>query len=154
MWPCKSLVLLSTLLPLFKPASAWQQCKAVPGSPSWPSLAKWAALNQSVDGRLLQPSPPATACHEPEYNAAVCANIALDWTIIDFQPSLPNGNAWDNWNNDSCLPDPNAPCSREGYPVYVINATCSEDVKQGINFARVNNVRLIVKGTGVDLLGR
>jgi hypothetical protein len=156
MWPCESFVSFSTLLPLFTTASAWQQCKAVPGTPSWPSPAKWAALNQSIDGRLLQPSPPAAACHadEPEYNFAVCANITQDWTSIDFQPNLPNGNAWDNWNNDSCLPDPTKPCSGEGYPVYVINATSSEDVKHGIDFARYNNVRLIVKGTGVDYLGR
>ncbi len=156
MWSCKSLVLLLTLFPFLKPASAVQQCKAVPGTPSWPNLATWAALNHSIDGRLLQPSPPAAVCHtdEPEYNAAACTYMTQGWTSIDFQPTLPNGNAYDNWNNDSCLPDPAAPCSGEGYPVYVINATCSEDIKQGIVFARGNNVRLIVKGTGADFLGR
>lgn len=125
----------------------------MPGTPSWPTLDKWAALNHSLSGRLLQPPPPAVACHiVPE--SAACANITLAWNSIDFQPTLPNGNAWDNWTNDSCLPDPNAPCSSQGYPVYVINATCSQDVKQGIDFARNNNVRVIVKGTGVDYLGR
>jgi hypothetical protein len=119
-------------------------------------LTKWAALNHSIDGRLLQPSTLGAACHtdRPEYNATACTTIAQDWTNIDFQPTLPNGNAWDNWNNDFCIPDPTAPCSGEGYPVYVINATCREDVKHGIDFGRENNVRLIVKGTGVDYLGK
>jgi FAD/FMN-containing dehydrogenase len=59
-----------------------------------------------------------------------------------------------NWNNDTCLPYPTDPCSGEGYPIYVVNATSAEDVKKGVDFARENNVRLIVKGTGHDYLGR
>jgi hypothetical protein len=138
MWSRKLLVLPSILFALLKSASAVQQCKAVPGTPSWPSLAEWAALNHSVDGRLLQPSPPAAACHteEPEYDAAACTIITQAWTSVDFQSTLPNVNSYNNWNNDSCIPDPAAPCSGDGYPVYVINATCSEDVKHGIDFAR------------------
>jgi hypothetical protein len=61
---------------------------------------------------------------------------------------------WNNWNNDSCLPDFADPCSGKGYSVYVINATCVDDVKKGVDFARNNNVRLIVKGMGHDYLGR
>ena len=38
--------------------------------------------------------------------------------------------------------------------MYVVNATCAEDVKKGIDFARERNVRLVVKGTGHDYLGR
>jgi FAD/FMN-containing dehydrogenase len=59
-----------------------------------------------------------------------------------------------NWNNDTCLPYPTDPCSDEGYPIYVVNATNAEDVKRGVDFAREKNVRLIVKGTGHDYLGR
>jgi len=35
-----------------------------------------------------------------------------------------------------------------------VNATCKEDVKRGVDFARENDVRLIVKATGHDYLGR
>jgi FAD/FMN-containing dehydrogenase len=59
-----------------------------------------------------------------------------------------------NWNNDTCLPIATYPCSGQGYPIYVVNATCAEDVKKGVDFARENNVRLVVKGTGHDYLGR
>ncbi len=62
--------------------------------------------------------------------------------------------AENNWVNDSCLPIPTVACTGEGYPIYVVNATCAEDVKKGVDFARENNVRLVVKGTGVDYLGR
>jgi hypothetical protein len=105
---------------------------------------------------LLQPSPPGAVCHsdQPTYNADACAVITQGWTNIDFEATIPNSIAWDNWNNDSCLPYPGTPCSGEGYPVYVINATSKEDVKAGVDFARENNVRLIVKGSGHDYLGR
>lgn len=36
----------------------------------------------------------------------------------------------------------------------MINATCKEDVKAGVDFARENNVRLNVKSTGHDYMGR
>ncbi len=52
------------------------------------------------------------------------------------------------------MPIATYPCSGQGYPIYVVNATCAEDVKKGVDFARENNVRLVVKGTGHDYLGR
>lgn len=62
--------------------------------------------------------------------------------------------AWNNMNNDSCLPDPSAPCSGLGYPVYVVNATSAEEVKLGIDFARNNNIRVNVKASGHDFMKR
>lgn len=38
--------------------------------------------------------------------------------------------------------------------MYVVNATCAEDVKKGVDFAREENVRLVVKASGHDYLGR
>jgi hypothetical protein len=131
-------------------------CKASLGSPDWPTLSQWAALNASISGRLLQPPPPGAVCHpdQPTYNAAECPTVLTDWYSIPFHVDNPISSAWNNWNNDSCLPTLPSPCSGEGYPVYVINATCKEDVKAGIDFARKNNVRLNVKSSGHDYMGR
>lgn len=131
-------------------------CKASLGSADWPSAAQWASLNHSVQGRLLQPPPPGAVCHPDQstYNAQQCPIVSSKWSSIFFHQADPVSSAWNNWNNDSCLPYPNTPCSGKGYPVYVINATCKEDVKKGVDFARENNVRLIVKATGHDYLGR
>jgi hypothetical protein len=153
----KSFLLLSSFIQYLTFVVAWEPaCKAVPGTSSWPSLDKWKALNSSIDGRLLRPSPPGAVCHsdQPTYNTDACTVVTQGWTNIDFEATIPNSIAWDNWNNDSCLPYPGTPCSGEGYPVYVINATSKEDVKAGVDFARENNVRLIVKGSGHDYLGR
>ena len=131
-------------------------CKAALGSSDWPSLSQWTALNASVSGRLLKPPPPGAVCHpdQPTYSTAECAIVITDWYTIQFHVENPISSAWNNWNNDSCLPTLPSPCSGEGYPVYVINATCKEDVKAGVDFAREHNVRLNIKSSGHDYLGR
>lgn len=52
-------------------------CKAIPGSPDWPSGSSWSALNSSLSGRLLQLAPPGAVCHpdQPTYNAAICLTV-------------------------------------------------------------------------------
>lgn len=140
-------------------ARAWASdgsCKAIPGSPSWPSHSEWQSLNRSVSGHLLAPTPPAAVCHrdQPSFSNSSCAYVTYAWQNSTFHADDPISVEFENWNNDSCLPDPTAPCSGAGYPVYVINATTAQDVRAGIDFARKNDVRLIVKGSGHDYLGR
>ena len=149
------LSLLQLLLSV-SPGQPSPSCKATPGSPSWPGQPKWHAFNCSISGRLLHPTPPAAVCHpdQPTYNNATCATVASEWLTVDFYAEDPISNAWPNWNNDSCLPFLPGPCSSEGFPLYAVNATCVEDIRKGINFARENNVRLVVKASGHDYLGR
>lgn len=152
-------VMISLLLQLLTVANAGQPsryCKASPGSPSWPSTFKWNALNSSISGRLLKPAPPGAVCHPDQltYNAALCDVATAEWTTVDWYAEDPISSAWPFWNNDSCLPFLPTPCSGEGFPVYAINATCALDVKHGVDFARENDVRIVVKATGHDYLGR
>jgi FAD/FMN-containing dehydrogenase len=58
--------------------------------------------------------------------------------------------------NNSCSPfsSPTSQCNLGNYPVYVVNASSSDHVAATINFAKKNNIRLIVKSTGHDLLGK
>jgi hypothetical protein len=151
-----SFTMFSLFILLVACANAEPLCKAYPGSRAWPSLSRWAALNASISGRLLQPPPPGAVCHpgQPTYNSASCVTIQNNWTNIDYHSTNPISSAWNNWNNDSCIPYLPSPCSGEGYPIYVVNATCIDDVKKGVDFARENNVRLIVKASGHDYLGR
>lgn len=132
------------------------KCKAAPNSHSWPSQHEWVSLNRSLSGRLLKPPPPGAVCHpgQPTYNAAACPSVQAGWLTSIYHSDDPVSTIQNNWNNDTCLPYPTDPCSGEGYPIYVVNATSAEDVKKGVDFARENNVRLIVKGTGHDYLGR
>ncbi|KAH8682868.1 hypothetical protein BGZ60DRAFT_479702 [Tricladium varicosporioides] len=137
-------------------ASSHQQCKATPGSHDWPSDFEWAQLNQTLSGRLIKPIPPGAVCHPDQstFDSTTCPVVQAGWKTAVWHTNNPVSSIRDNWNNDTCIPIPTAPCSGEGYPIYVINATVASDVKKGVDFARRNNIRLIVKGTGHDYLGR
>lgn len=68
----------------------------------------------------------------------------------------PAAELWTYFTNDTCRPtdDPTASCTLGYYPVYVILAQTTAHIKAGIDFARQNNIRLIVRNTGHDFLGR
>lgn len=60
------------------------------------------------------------------------------------------------WNNNSCSPflDPEMPCTLGNLASYAIDIRCAEDAITGIRFAEDNNIRLSIKNTGHDFLGR
>lgn len=99
-----------------------KRCKATPDSSSWPSTSEWNALNQTVAGRLLKPPPPCAVCHanQPTYDSKTCKST--NWTDAATYANDPLGIINPNWSNDSCLPQPQYPCSGKGFPIYVRDA--------------------------------
>ncbi|KAF2663716.1 FAD-binding domain-containing protein [Microthyrium microscopicum] len=138
-------------------ADAAATCKAHPTRPDWPSRADWSALNTLIGGGLLEPAPLAAACHRthPSYNAARCTNIKANWASSEFHAHHPTSSLWTNVNGYSCeITDTARDCTTAGFPVYVINATDSRQVGLAVQWANKNNVRVSVKSTGHDFLGR
>lgn len=147
-------------LPKTAPNSTSTRCKVYPGDQNWPSVEAWASLKKLVDNRLLeQPEPLASACYSgPLYNADECARATAQWNssyshfdnAVEVMSPVAQGM--------TCLPPlvytPSQNCTRGGFPLYVINATKPEHVQLGVNFARNTGVRLIVKNTGHDFLGK
>ncbi|KAF9879641.1 FAD binding domain-containing protein [Colletotrichum karsti] len=140
----------------FAPWAYAASCRSSPGAADWPPAESWARLDESLGGRLLRPAPPGAVCHpgQPVYDVDGCAAAAAGWSERDFHVADPVSVMWDNWSNDTCLPDPAHLCRSGGYSAFVVNATTPEHVKLGVDFARENNVRLNVKSTGHDYLGR
>lgn len=68
------------------------QCRVLPGDADWPSAAQWAALNKTVNGRLIASVPLASACHSGgpfnNYNAAACAELQSTWNKTTLQRSV------------------------------------------------------------------
>ena len=135
-----------------------QRCKVYPGDANWPCDLAWETLNKLTDNRLLQPSPQASACYNgPLYDGAKCQEMTATWNRsyshfidpIEMMSPVAQGL--------TCLP-PNVfdsgNCTRGGFPMYVINATEPKHVQMGVNFARNSGVRLVVKNTGHDFLGK
>ncbi|KAI1818957.1 FAD-binding domain-containing protein [Xylaria intraflava] len=155
---------LAALLALGRGSAAWLEaqsddgsCKSFPGTASWPSEQTWASFNQSTGGKLINSGPPPGAvCHpdQPNWDPDQCAIVTAAWSTYEFHQRNPVSNMWQQYNNDTCLVDPDTPCSSAGYPAYVVNATTAMDVKLSLEFAHKHNIRIIVKSSGHDYQGR
>lgn len=128
-------------------------CKNVPGGPGWPSDSDWARLNAAVGGNILKPPAPAAGCHQNSA-AQSCLSVRNGWHTAEFHVSHPTSVIWQNWSNYSCSVDARATCRTTGYPLYVVAATEWSHVKAAVDFARTKNIRLNIKATGHDFLGR
>ncbi|KAJ4385949.1 hypothetical protein N0V85_007952 [Neurospora sp. IMI 360204] len=142
-------------------------CKCYPGRPCWPSANKWNNLNRTVDGTLRVNVPAGAVCHNTfdgpfgtiqTYNEAACADVKENFVSYNEQWTVekPADGLWTYFTNDTCRPtsNPSDPCTLGSYGVYVIMATKASHIQAGVNFARQNNLRLIVRNTGHDFVGR
>lgn len=153
-------MLLSTLLLSFLVARAARagsrQCRCIPGDSCWPSVSDWLALNDTVQGRLISTIPLASPCHTSSYNETTCGILKQEWPYADVHISSPSSYVAPLPQNQSC--DPFTPreteCQLGNYPAYVVNASTADDAIAAVQFAQQHNIRLVIKSTGHDLLGR
>ncbi|KAL7274198.1 hypothetical protein RUND412_002913 [Rhizina undulata] len=131
-------------------------CKVSPLDTDWPSDSDWSALNTTVSGRLIKVVPIASPCHDPYYNETACEYVTDNWNEATLHSNDPASIMAPIFSNNTCLPsdDPTTSCTIGFYPVYAINVSDYTHVQAGINFARENNIRLVVKNTGHDFLGK
>ena len=108
-----------------------------PSDPGWPTTAQWAQLDRDVEGRLLKPVSPFLNCSESAGHyecATVLQRIHNPYSIGD-EPALTQASGWvDAWTCESSA--------------YAVAAERTADVAAAVNFARTNNLRLVVKGGG------
>ena len=113
-----------------------------PSDRRWPSPDAWESLNHAVGGRLAKVQTPLMACGEPS-DAPACAALFRQLKnpyFIGDQPGVTQTLGWvDGWTFK-----PSA---------YAVAARQTSDVVAAVNFARDNNLRLVVKGGGHSYLG-
>ncbi|KAI0110925.1 isoamyl alcohol oxidase [Nemania sp. FL0031] len=131
-------------------------CKCIPGDLCWPSAKAWADFNATIGGRLVTPQQLASVCHNPGHDEAACAYIQEQWTspfLHDGSSSSPMAAAV---ADESCDPFTarELPCKAGDTITYSVNATSAEDFAKAIAFAHRNNIRLVIRNTGHDYLGK
>lgn len=135
-----------------------RSCRCLPSQPCWPSVESWSNLNKTVNGRLIATHPPAYECHDPHYDSATCQKIQDGYHYDLWRQSQPGAALQINWEVDGekgCLGfNRTLPCNQGAVPLYTVNATTVEHVQDTIKFATTFNIRLVIKNTGHDLLGR
>lgn len=132
------------------------------GMPNFPSASAWQSLNETVKGRLIKFAHPGASCYVSTFNELECERFRdqlSNATAVGENPFLTN---WPQWAGNPCQPtadnytvDPQAPKCKQGkFPDYALAARSAEDVSIGLKFAAKWNIRVIVKNTGHDFLGR
>jgi hypothetical protein len=113
-----------------------------PSDPSWPTAANWEKLKRQVGGRLIPVSSPLAPCKDSPGSAA-CASRIEEMKNPYFIGEQAGGTQTSGW--------------LEGWTsapsVYAVVAQRTEDVVAAVNFARDNNLRLVVKGGGHSYQG-
>ncbi|KAF2805464.1 isoamyl alcohol oxidase [Mytilinidion resinicola] len=138
-----------------KPSTS-PQCRCIPQDPCWPSTADWDRLNDTLSGRLIATVPLAHVCHDPQYNQTACDALKKGWPYIQTHASSPSSFVSPLAQNQSCDPFTSAlsKCQLGNEPIYAVNVSSPDHIAETLKFAHLNNIRVIVKNTGHDLLGK
>ncbi|KAI7774542.1 hypothetical protein LA080_008240 [Diaporthe eres] len=140
-------------------------CKCYVGDECWPKADEWTALNATLNGNLAVHIPPGAVCHNTyqgplgnisTYNDAACSSVSVNFQSAQWATDQPAAALWTYYTNETCRPtsNRNTPCTLGYYGVYVILAKTYEHVKAGVDFARTHDLRLVIRNTGHDFLGR
>ncbi|KAJ5238505.1 hypothetical protein N7468_003124 [Penicillium chermesinum] len=142
---------------LFALGAAYRpQCRYLPGDVQWPRQKLWDRLNATVDGRLIATAPLASVCHDPQYNETACAVLQEWWSWARYHENSPTSVMTPWFQDQECSPytSVSTPCQLGNLVAYSINVSSAADVQAGVKFTRENNVRLVIKNTGHDYMGK
>src|SRR5271165_789725 len=113
-----------------------------PGDPGWPSGESWDQLGHDVGGRLIKVRSPLAACVGASSDAD-CAQVFKELKnpyYLGDDVGLTQSLGWIGaWTSHPS--------------VYAVAAKTTGDVVAAVNFARKNNLRLVVKGGGHSYQG-
>ena len=113
-----------------------------PGDPAWPTEASWDRLDRAVGGRLIKVRSPLSACIEAP-SSPECAHVLKELRnpfYLGDEVGLTQTLGWvDAWTSQPS--------------VYAVAAGSTADVVAAVDFARENDLRLVVKGGGHSYQG-
>ena len=136
-----------------------QNCRCFPGDECWPSQNDWNDFNNTVGGKLIATVPIASACHVDSYavyDAQKCADLQAIWDFPSTHFTTSSSIMAPFFANQSCDPylPKNAQCVIGTYVQYAVKANGAEDYAKTIAFTREKNIRLVIRNTGHDYIGK
>ncbi|KAJ7205651.1 FAD-binding domain-containing protein [Mycena rebaudengoi] len=140
----------------FSVTSADARCRNIPGSAGYPTTAAWNAFNSSISGHLVKAVPSAKYC--ASLPAGACTDA--QWNSALFRSKIPGAMNQVNWEQGYDLSPPSlclrnaTTCGQGDVPTYAVEATSAADIQAAVKFAATWDLRLAVKASGHDYLGR
>ncbi|KAM0285056.1 hypothetical protein ACHAO9_008887 [Fusarium lateritium] len=135
-----------------------RKCKTFPGDSLWSSNTVWRLFDRVTGGALIKTVPIAASCYNDygSYDKSLCSHVVDQWTNSSLHIVDPSSVMWPLYQGRTCQPgiDPEGNCTLGGYPSYVVDARSVAHLQLAVNFARSNNLRLVIKNTGHDFNGR
>lgn len=136
---------------LAAPSSA--SCKCIASQSCWPTASEWASLSKNLSYPVFNVLPPGYYCHDPNYNAQLCATAVAkssdpSWRVT--QPGAAEADQWEATSTSVCFINTNQtqPCGQGRVPAIGVNATTVSDIQTAVRFATKRNLKLRVKNTG------
>ena len=141
----RHLLYAAAALPLLaraRAAPSQRLSRVRPSDPEWPAQTSWQQLNHDTQGRLIRVQSPLTVCQEAP-DGAECRDLFKELKnpyFIGDTVGLTQTTGWiDAWTLQQS--------------VYAVAAETTADVVAAVNFARQNNLRLVIRGGGHSYLG-
>ncbi|KAI9643577.1 hypothetical protein NHQ30_008198 [Ciborinia camelliae] len=159
-WTSITVLLGAVWFAVSQSSPTYAPCRCFPGDTCWPSSAKWDAFNKTVGGKLIATIPVASPCHDTfpgiSYDAEKCAEIQANWPRPEFHDETTHSPMAPFFANMSCDPftPRDAQCIIGTYVPYAVNASCVADYRATLSFAAENNIRLVIRNTGHDYMGK
>lgn len=143
----------------FTESTADKPCRYNTSDGKWPSEKAWNGLAKQLNtsSSLIKTVPQASFCYGANKDDAKCQDLGKNWMNVASHIDDPSEVLSPIYQGLTCLPPTiydSKTCTLGGYPTYVINAKSVLDIQLSINFARNNNIRLIIKNTGHDFAGK
>ena len=147
-WSRRRLLKISAALPFMSglargaAAAVRPQARVRLGDPEWPSEASWNQLDHDVGGRLIKVRSPLADCvgGTPDSNCEQLFKALKNPYYLGDEVGLTQSLGWIGaWTSEPS--------------VYAVAAKTTQDVVAAVNFARTNNLRLVVKGGGHSYQG-
>ena len=125
--------------------TAFSACSSEGSTPSgsWPDEAAWQSLRDQVGDRLIRPTSPLAACRT-DPDSGDCKKELKQVENPFYLQTEAGATQTQGWYEawDTVVSP------------YAIAVASTDDVVAGVNFARENGVKLVIKGAGHDYLGR
>jgi hypothetical protein len=156
-------------LPLILPSlgfvmAATYTCQ--PGQSCWPSLQQWRQLNQTLEGHLFHTIPLGAPCYKNSsfYDQNTCSAVQSTYNSRLDCVAHYGQTFWQNWEacGASACSLLSLDPSQELYPTcslgtlapYYVDVRESGQVSAALQFSKHHNMRIGVKNTGHDFMGR
>ncbi|KAF8529330.1 FAD-binding domain-containing protein [Hysterangium stoloniferum] len=144
---------LSLILSLVSGTST-SRCFTQPGDPHFPTAAELASFNATINGRLMNVVPSEKFCQ----SLGGCSDA--QWSDGNFRNDIIGAMLQYNWEQDYTSTPPSlclrngTTCGQGNVPILGVNATTVEHIQASVRFAKNHNLKIAIKASGHDFLGR